>query len=135
LLRPLLERIPEWGNPYTRTEPQWTLEEIVKMTGKQQLDVLAKTKFGEKALMMNSLYYAQAWALNHYLYFGDEGKYRERYLKIVHEEMNVRSGYNTFMRCMGVGDSEAERKTFLEGLEEEWKQYQELLIRNLNKSK
>jgi hypothetical protein len=118
LLRPHLQRLGEWGDPVKRKAPQWTLQEVIEMKNSMQLGMLAARKQPDAPQAMVSLYYAQAWALNHYLYYGNEGKYREKYLKVIHEEMNCRSGSDVFYACMGAGQGE-DRKKWIEELQDE----------------
>ncbi len=128
LLRPYRSRLAEWGNPVTRKEPQWTLEEVVNMVNSMQLGMLSKKKNPESPDGMGSLYYAEAWALNHFLYFGLDGKYRAKYLKVVHEEMLCHSGSEVFYEVMGAGEGAA-RKKFMEDLEYEIYDYVKGLLR------
>jgi hypothetical protein len=122
LLRPHRQRLGEWGNPRLRRQPQWTLDEVLRMRDSTGLHQLAEKKWPGHRDELSSLYYAQAWALNHFLYFGRDGAYRARYLKVVAEEMRCHSGYEVFLEGMGAGDGEA-RKAFLKTLEQEWLDY------------
>jgi hypothetical protein len=129
LFRPYLKRMGEWGDPIKRGEAQWTLKEILEMTGGNQLSLLSKKKAPDNFEGFQSLYYAQAWSLNHMLYYFQDGKkYRARFLKAVAEEMQCRSGAKTFFAAMGVGEGD-ERKAFLEDLEADWIDHQRSLCR------
>jgi hypothetical protein len=118
LLRPLLKRLAEWGDPIRRKAPQWTMKEVIEMKNSMQLTLLSRQKMPAAPETMNSLYYAEAWALNHFLYFGQEGKHREKYLKVIHEEMTCNSGAEVFYRHMGAGEGEARTK-WLEDLQDD----------------
>jgi hypothetical protein len=129
LFRPYLKRMGEWGDPIKRGDAQWTLKEILEMTGGGALALLAKKKAPDRFEEFQSLYYAQAWSLNHMLYnFQDGKKYRARFLKAVSEEMQCRSGAKTFFAAMGVGEGD-ERKAFLEDLEADWIDHQRSLLK------
>jgi hypothetical protein len=133
LLRPLQNRLLEWGDPIIRKpENQWSLEEVITMKGKMHMEMTARKKWPDRFQEMNSLFYCQAWALNHYLYFGKDGAYRARYLKVVHEEMTCNSGSEMFFRIMEAGEGEA-RKKWIEELEDEIKDYVRKLYKNLRK--
>lgn len=129
LLRPYRSRLAEWGDPLLRKTPQWTLEEVLKMPNKMVMAVLAEQKMPGKKEVMNSLFYAQAWSLNHLLYFGKEGKYHDRYLRYVNEEMRCRGSFERFLECMEVGPDEAARAAFLEELGDDWVGHQKSLLR------
>jgi hypothetical protein len=118
LLRPHRSRLAEWGDPVVRKAPQWTMTEVVDMVNSAQLSFLSRKKMPSAPDAMDSLYYAEAWALNHFLYFGLNGKYRAKYLKIIHEEMLCHSGSKVFYDLMGAGEGDA-RKKFMEDLEYE----------------
>ncbi len=131
LMRPLQSRLREWGDPIVRkVEDQWTLEEVIQMKGKMHMEMIARKKWPDRHQGMTSLFYCQAWALNHYLYFGKDGAYRAKYLKVVHEEMTCNSGSEMFFRVMEAGDGEA-RKKWIEELEHELKDYVRKLLRGL----
>jgi hypothetical protein len=118
LMRPLRSRLAEWGDPTRRASNQWTLAEVVEMGEKWEMEAHARKKWGaDRAEGMQSLFYAQAWALNHYLYFGEDGKYRERYLKIVHDEMMGVPGAEVFYRRMEAPPAGPERMKWLEDLQ------------------
>jgi hypothetical protein len=124
LFCPLQNRIKEWGDPTARKDPQFTLREVLQMVNKPQLDMMGEQKWPGHGDAMHSLFYAEAWALNHYLYFGKDGKYRARYLGYVNEEMRCNSGYGLFLKCMEAGDDDEAREMFLVRLEREWREYQ-----------
>jgi hypothetical protein len=128
LFRPYKSRLREWGDPFLRKAPQWTLDEVVRMPDKEQLGVLAEKKWPGHREEMNSLYYAQAWTLNHFLYFGKNGRYREKYLRIVNDEMRSEGGYEVFMKHMEAGEGE-DRADFLAVMEKQWKEYAAELVR------
>ena len=130
-MRPLQSRLREWGDPIVRKdEDQWPLEDVIQMKGRAHMEYAAKRKWPDRFEQMNSLFYAQAWALNHYLYFGKEGAYREKYLAVVHEEMTCNSGSEMFFRIMGAGEGEA-RKKWIEDLNDELKDYVRKLVKGL----
>jgi hypothetical protein len=128
LFRVYKKRLAEWGDPLV-DRPQWTLEEVLRMKNKQQMAILGEKKNPGHKQTMNSLFYAQAWTLNHLLWFGKDGKYHDRFLKYVNYEMRCMGGYDRFMECMGPGTDEAARTAFLEELEEDWIGYQRYLLR------
>ena len=100
------------------------MAEVLMMRNSMELGVLSEKKWPGHKEEMNSLYYAEAWALNHFLYFGKDGKYRERYLKVVNEEMRCHSGFEVFLDGMGIGKDKQERQDFLELLNAEVRRYQ-----------
>ncbi len=132
LLRPYRSRLLEWGDPARRATPQWSLGEVVDMVNSAQMGMLArrKAKTPSDEEELGSLFYAEAWALNHYLYFGAEGKYREKYLKVIHEEMMCHSGSGVFYSIFGAGEGD-QRKKFMEDLEFEVWDYVRALRKGL----
>jgi hypothetical protein len=130
LLRPHVSRLKEWQHHVEAKNPEWTLREVLEMRNSMQLQGMAMVKMPKAQGAMVSLYYCQAWALNHYLYFGKEAAYREKYLKIVNDEMRCVSGADVFYRHMEAGTGEA-REKFLEDLEDEIRGYVRGLQRKL----
>ena len=136
LFRPNKSRLREWGDPLVRkAEQQWTLEEILQMRNKMVMAVMGEKKWPGHREEMNSLFYAQAWSLNHLLYFGKDGKYKDRYLKYVGEEMRCRGGFEKFLECMEVGPGKEEREAFLEELGDDWRGWQKTLLRREKEGK
>ena len=128
----LRNRIQEWGNPLVRTSPQWTTREVLSMPGKMQMEMMAAQKWPERKEEMQSLYYAQAWNLNHYLYFGKNGRYRSRYLRYIAEEMKSQGGFQAFLTTMNAGDDEEAREAFLARLDREATEYQKSNFLEIN---
>jgi len=128
----LRERIQEWGNPQVRTDPQWTTREVLAMPGKAAMEAMAAQKWPERKEQMQSLYYSQAWNLNHYLYFGKNGRYRSRYLRYVAEEMKGNGGFESFLTAMNAGEDEEAREAFLARLDREAIEYQKANFIDIN---
>jgi hypothetical protein len=123
----LRNRIAEWGSTKARKDPDWTLKEMLQMTGKMQLDMMGKQKWPGHDKELSSLFYAQAWAFHHYLYNGEDGLWRDLYLDYIAEEMKCNSGYEVFLKCFEIGEDEEERDSFLRDMERRWRNHQEQL--------
>ncbi len=128
LFRPHRARMAEWGDPSVRRTPQWTLEEVLELTDYPHLYALAEKKWPGHKDELFGLFYAQAWALHHFLYFGKDGRYRERYLRWVHEEMCGRTGSEVFLKCMEAGSTKEAREDFLDTLTRGWLDHQKELL-------
>jgi hypothetical protein len=60
---------------------------------------------------LSSLFYAQAWVIAHFLWFGEDGKYREKFLEYMGMELHGNSGYKSWKK---VWDKEDDDWSFLE---------------------
>jgi len=92
------------------------LEELLKLRNKLELYAAAFRKVGaeqaESTGAVVSIFYAQAWAFVHFLWYGADGKRRARFREYAKEELNGKSGLAVFKRVFGDPD--------LVALGEEW---------------
>jgi len=53
---------------------------------------------------LSSLFYAQSWVLCHYLWFGEDGKHREKFLEYMGMELTGKTGYKNWVKVWGNDD-------------------------------
>jgi len=121
-LRPYRALLMELWDRAGEGKAEWTIPDLLQPADEAAVAALARDRWPAEAEAMSAHFAARAWALHHYLYFGREGAYRERYLHILRAGMTGRAGPETFFEVMEAGEGEA-RRAFLDGLEEEVRRY------------
>jgi hypothetical protein len=94
------------------------LEELLRLKDKLELMNAARKKAGkdqDDRDAVGSIFYAQAWSLVHFFWYGDGGKYRPALLRYIGEELKGRSGFEVFRETFGNPD--------LEALDEAWQEH------------
>jgi len=123
----LTNRVAEWSIHRGHGDPDWTLREVLEMANSGQMRLLGERKLPGKSSELDSLFYAQAWTLHHFLYYGADGRYRKRYLEYLKQEMLSNSGLEVFLQCMEVGDDPDDREGFLQQLDKRWREHHKTL--------
>ena len=75
---------------------EWTFEEMMDISTGQDMQQKAQRKGLADAGRLSSLFYAQAWAWCHFLYFHENGKYRQLLLDQLKQELSGNSGPAVF---------------------------------------
>jgi len=94
------------------------LEELLRVKTRVDLMTVAAKKAGkdrDAQGAVGSRFYAQAWSLVHYFWYGAGGEYRRALLRYLGEELKGRTGFEVFREAFGNPD--------LEALDEVWQEY------------
>jgi hypothetical protein len=88
-------RLAEWKGSQKARLKEWHINELVGVANRIQMTQQAgrKDKTKEGIARLSSLFYAQAWAFCHFLWFYEDGKYRDQLLAYLDSELHGRSGY------------------------------------------
>ena len=78
---------------------------------------------------LSSLFYAQAWVLCHFLWHGENGKYRDKLLDYFESEMHGKSGYRYWAE-MWNKDKKWQSADWSE-LDKEWRAYFDKLCKQM----
>jgi hypothetical protein len=111
----LMQHNPFRAQDLKRGDIRWyfKLEELLKLRNSAELLTAAfRMTKGEDLGAVTSIFYAQAWGLVHFFWYGADGKYRDRFRAYVKEELTGKSGLAVFKKVFGDPD--------LKALGEEW---------------
>jgi hypothetical protein len=96
MMVPYRSRLGEWKMTRNQKLSEWTFEELMDVSTGQDMQQKAQRKGLADAGRLSSLFYAQAWAWCHFLYFHENGKYRQLLLDQLKLELNGESGPAVF---------------------------------------
>jgi len=130
-MQPNLDRLTEWKEHRNDREKEWSLEVMMGSSERQAVyegvrEILEHRGSSRRKDALASLFHAQAWSFCHFLWFGGEGKYRDRFLDYLGREFRGRSSPKEFKKAMGpvVADGwEALEREWLAHVEELWKRH------------
>ncbi|MEN8148743.1 MAG: hypothetical protein ABFS86_02900 [Planctomycetota bacterium] len=108
-------RLHGWKMVRSRKMDEWTFSELLAARGNRDL----RTGGGRH---MPALFYGQAWALVHFLWNFEDGKYRAKFLEYFKGELRGKSGVREFKKIFGVDKPEGSQME-----KEYWKYVDELL--------
>jgi hypothetical protein len=83
---------------------EWTLERMMAPTHHAELEQASEKLLPGQKLVMVNLFYARAWGLAHFLWYYDNGKYRENFLKYMELVLKDQASPQGFARIMGRKD-------------------------------
>ena len=105
--RMLVERV-DYARKHRALAKKWTIAEMIKPNNNgdllQQSQELASP---QQAVTMAVLFYARSWALTHFSWFYDNGKYRESFLEYMERFMDGEPGADAMVQAYGGSDPEA----------------------------
>jgi hypothetical protein len=80
---------------------KWTIKEFLKPNDNGDLFNIGQKLAPESGTNMNSHFYVRAWAFCHFLWYYNEGKYREKFLDYLGEVLKGTQGSDKFAKIMG----------------------------------
>jgi hypothetical protein len=88
-------RLREWRRTMSAKKIEWELPEMLRIASGGQLQMRSRQKglAMPEAVRLSSLYYAQSWTFCHFLYFHENGKYRDKLMKYAEMEFTGVTGY------------------------------------------
>jgi hypothetical protein len=96
MMVPYRSRLEEWKMTRNRKLSEWSFEELLDVSTGQDLQRKSAQKGLADAGRLSSLFYAEAWAWCHFLYFHENGKHRQLLLDQLRHELDGDSGPDVF---------------------------------------
>lgn len=93
-------RMREYESAYRNGE-YFTFDEMISITTKEDLHRKAMSKNPKTHLGLRSLFYAQAWSFIWFCHHYEKGKYKDKFLKVMEEELSGHTGPEVFYAIFG----------------------------------
>lgn len=84
---------------------KWTIEQLLKPNSNPDLQRMGNEMLPGQGGLMTNIFYARAWGLVHFLYYYDNGKYRENMLQYLETVLKGQQSANGFAKIMGRPDA------------------------------
>jgi hypothetical protein len=122
--RILLDRVEFARAMRKNRAPMWKLSDLMLPNNNQELLQKGEEIAPGRGGLMANQFYAQAWALTHFLWFYDAGKYRQKYLNFMERVLKHEHGPEALAKELGVPSA-----TDWGVIEDEFKWYWDSLLR------